>query len=47
MTRKEFLSVATDYLIFEDTNPKVNIKYKDLDNEQNKMANLVFDEENT
>ena len=47
MTRQEFLSVATDYLIFSDTNPKVDIKYKDLDSDENKMANLVFDAENT
>ena len=47
MTRKEFLSLATNYLVFSDLEAQIKIKYKDLDPVWNKKANLVFDEDHT
>ena len=47
LTRKAFLEKAAQMLVFDDSFPEITIKYKDLDTEQNAMANLVFDSENT
>lgn len=47
LSRRAFLEKATDYLVFDDTIPELTIKYKDLNDDENMRANLVFDSDNT
>lgn len=46
MTRSDFLEKAYNYLVF-DQKAEVSIDYVDLDGEQEKKANMVFDKETT
>lgn len=46
ITRKNFLDKTYKYLIFNKS-PQVSITYKDLENEDNKKANTIFDKNNT
>lgn len=45
--REKFLDLNYKYLVLNKSNSSITIKYKDLDDEVNKMANLVFDSNNT
>lgn len=46
ITRKEFLEKVYSYLVF-DKNAEINISYRDLDDDTNKKANTIFDENTT
>lgn len=46
ITRKEFLDKVYTYLIL-NKNSQVSITYKDLENDDNKKANTIFDKSNT
>jgi hypothetical protein len=46
ITRKDFLDKAYKYLVFNKS-PQVSITYRDLENEDNKKANTIFDKTNT
>ncbi len=46
ITRKDFLNKAYTYLVFSKS-PQVSITYRDLENEDNKKANTIFDKSNT
>jgi hypothetical protein len=47
LSRRAFLEKATDFLVFDDVFPEMSIEYRDLNEEENKIANLVFDTDNT
>ncbi|MDR2639817.1 MAG: hypothetical protein LBC61_00285 [Candidatus Peribacteria bacterium] len=47
ITRLEFLTIASKYLIIDAKEVKVSITYKDLTEEQNKIANYIFSQNNT
>jgi hypothetical protein len=47
LSRRDFLSAATEALVFDDVIPEVTIEYKDLDDLENRIANLAFDSNNT
>lgn len=47
LTRRAFLEKATEMLVFDDVIPEITIKYKDLNSDENQLANLVFDTNNT
>lgn len=47
ITRQDFLTMAYDYLIFDKTGGSVAINYLDLENDQDKIANLVFNSDTT
>lgn len=46
ITRKDFLDKVYKYLVF-NKNTSVSITYRDLENEDNKKANTIFDKTNT
>ena len=46
ITRKDFLNKAYKYLVFNKS-PQVSITYRDLEKEDNKKANTIFDKTNT
>ncbi len=46
ITRKDFLEKVYKYLVFSKTTP-ISITYRDLEKEDNKKANTVFDKSNT
>ncbi len=46
ITRKDFLDKAYKYLVFNKS-PQVSITYRDLEKEDNKKANTIFDKSNT
>ena len=47
ITRKKFLEKAHKYLVVNDNNVGISIKYKDLQEFDNKKANTIFDKDNT
>jgi hypothetical protein len=47
ITRWEFLNIATKYLILDTKNVNISIIYKDLTEEQNKIANYIFNQNTT
>jgi hypothetical protein len=47
ISREELLILTHTYLIFDKNNINPNKKYKDLDEDLNKKANVIFDEKNT
>ncbi|MDR1987535.1 MAG: hypothetical protein LBQ24_01910 [Candidatus Peribacteria bacterium] len=47
ITRLEFLTLASKYLIIDAKEVKISITYKDLTEEQNKIANYIFNQNNT
>lgn len=47
ITRKKFLEKTYKYLVVNDNNVWISIKYKDLTSDFNKKANTVFDKDNT
>ena len=47
ITRLEFLKLLDEYLFLSDKDSKDNIKFRDLDTNQNKLANKLFDKNNT
>lgn len=47
LSRRAFLEKATDFLVFDDVIPEMSIEYRDLNEDENKKANLVFDSDNT
>ncbi len=46
ITRKDYLDKVYKYLVFNKTS-QVSITYRDLENEDNKKANTIFDKETT
>jgi hypothetical protein len=47
ITRKEFLDIAIKYLVLDTKKVSVSITYKDLTEEENKMANYIFSQNTT
>jgi hypothetical protein len=47
ITRKEFLDMAGKYLIIDTKNVNITITYKDLNEEENKLANYIFNQNTT
>ena len=47
LSRRDLLSTATEALVFDDVIPEVTIEYRDLDEMENRIANLAFDSQNT
>ena len=48
ITRQDFLDKAYKYLVLNlDANPELSIDYRDLDDEENRKANIFFDSWNT
>ncbi len=47
LSRRGFLELATEKLVFDDVIPEVTIEYRDLNDDENKRANLAFDSSNT
>ncbi|MDR0771618.1 MAG: hypothetical protein LBF15_00685 [Candidatus Peribacteria bacterium] len=47
ITRLEFLNLASKYLIIDAKDVAISIKYKDLTDEQNKLANYIFNQNTT
>lgn len=47
ITRKKFLEKVHKYLIVNDNNIGISINYKDLQSRDNKIANTIFDKDNT
>lgn len=47
ITRWEFLNMASKYLVLDMKNVNVSIVYKDLSEEQNKVANYIFNQNTT
>ena len=46
ISRSEFLALSYEYII-QEKNPSISIEYRDLDGDIEKMANSVFDQNNT
>jgi len=46
-TRQEFLTLAYDYLIFDKTQTGTAINYRDLNDAEDSIANIVFDSDET
>lgn len=47
ITRQEFLTLAYDYLIFDKTPSNIAINYRDLNDAEDAIANLVFNSDTT
>ena len=47
LTRLELLALSYKYLVNNNVNPNVTIEYNDLSDTQNKMANAIFNQDNT
>jgi BMFP domain-containing protein YqiC len=47
ISREEFLDLSYKYLVFNQNNYEVSIKYRDLENKDNLKANAIFDKNNT
>jgi septum formation topological specificity factor MinE len=44
ITRREFLDIASKYLVLDTKKVNISITYKDLTEEENKLANYIFNQ---
>ena len=47
LTRKDFLKKINKFLVINNENSKISINFEDLNTEENKLANTIFNKRNT